>query len=146
MNDRIGAAGEAGAPGEPGTPGRGGRGGHGGHGGAAARGPLFGYLAASVVMAALIYFLLFSVRGDLVASCDRVNFLRMEFNARAKPITETITLLIDARQQSGSIGQQQGRDGVLDAEIRKLRHYRAETGTVPLVDCPAAFQRPWPFE
>lgn len=44
-------------------------------------GPLYGYLAASAIMAVLLYALLFQVRSELIDSCNRVNDFRREFNA-----------------------------------------------------------------
>jgi hypothetical protein len=122
-------------------------------------GPLYGYLVASAIFTALIYFLLFNVRDAAVESCERGNIIRAEFTAREAPIDGALRLLIDTRRPNGAIGKLIEAHEQVDPhpiatekaearareEVAELRRLVASTGGIEQVDCEAVNPEPWPF-
>ena len=110
------------------------------------RGPLYGYIAASIVFTIVLYGLLLSVRGDSIAQCESGNALRVAFNAREEPIDQALQLLIDTRQAGGLVNLgAPGNPSQARREIAELRILIEQTGIVALTDCDEAYPRPWPL-
>lgn len=92
--------------------------------GSARRNPaLFGYILSALIFTVLIYALLFHVRDNQVSSCERVNVIRRELNARRITANKLIHL-----------------ENLEHPRIH-LRPYHS----IPTVNCQAAFDKPWPF-
>lgn len=138
----MGPPGEQGPPGsqgETGQPGAKGR-----RGKSRRYGPLYGYVAASIIFTLIVYGLLFQLRDNQVAGCIRANVLRVEFNQRAEAFGDILEVLIKARGGADSI-QRQGEQKANRRERDELIRARDAVDTVPIVNCDDVYPRPWPF-
>lgn len=128
----TGERGERGPPGEQGDLGEpGARGRRGAEGPSRRYGPLYGYIVASLIFTVLIYALLFAQRADSVTNCEQRNAQIAEVNKRAKVINDLIKL------------ERTERDEHSPEALRVLEGDSAIV--VPLTDCDATFDHPWPF-
>lgn len=141
----AGGAGARGVPGEgkvglQGPPGeKGERGPRGEVGRPRLYGPLFGYVAASVIFIIIVYVLQFQHYNNSLENCRGVNESRIEVNHRAKALSlqRDIQIAHTKEDESHFPGLQ------YQNELLKLEE--VDYDTISLEDCEEQFDKPWPF-
>ena len=102
------------------------------------RGPLFGYLVATLIFGAVVYFLQFQARDDNIVNCEKRNDQIREVNKRAPTIRKLIRVeIIEVNDKKEPMSPKSARahKALIGSSIQK----------VPLNDCSDLFDRPFPF-